>query len=707
MSFLVSYRTVSKQIYYDLTAPMHGRHSDYGFEPILLMQRLHCSERSERGLAMARPTVKLARFIVLSTTCIALVSPPVLAQLARDNSETSVSSGITPDAEAPSAAPSNATPLQMTAPLVTSQADKQATRDPAETAAQTGPLARDVISNQTVTATYKSLTDDAAKLYDGRKYAEAKVLVDQAIALDGSHAYGFYIRARIYYMTTKYAEGLADITRAIEIVTIGPTTTFLAIWRADFLIELGRPAEALKECEIAFKFKPQEVDVHSCKAKSFVKLNRLDEAMVEVNLAIEKDKKHLGSYFIRMDLLSRKSDHDSVIADCNAVLAQFPRSTTAFNYRGDAYLAKSQFDRAIADFQMALSISPDNKFAQRTLKLALDRRAAAAGQPAAPAPQVVGPPPTAPGPTPSPTPGKALQKTAQPASPPAVVPATPPATRPAPIVPATPAVTPAPAAPPATPAKTTPVPAPQTAPTTTAATPPKIEIDATLVAKIKELISTRQYTAAIELIDKARTQTPNNPGLHYWRAIVFSRGGRDDLALKDLEAAIALEPAYLDALLERALLTYYDGNHAVSITHCDGILGQYPGMPDALNLRGLAKWKLAKLPEAMNDFNTVIKTTPAYVLGWYNRGRLYKAQDQLDNAVADFTKALSIDPKHTFSLGERGLIHLARKDHGAAAADFQAALTINKTVASARQGWQAMQAMKAMEQLGQIKKTGG
>jgi lipoprotein NlpI len=122
----------------------------------------------------------------------------------------------------------------------------------------------------------------------------------------------------------------------------------------------------------------------------------------------------------------------------------------------------------------------------------------------------------------------------------------------------------------------------------------------------------------------------------------------DDLALKDFDAALKLEPRQIDALLGRAQL------------HADA------GQPQ----------------RAAADFDAALAVDAKNIAALHGRGLARIELMQTDLALRDFDAALAVDPKSPEVLVSRGLARVDRGDYAAALADFSAAHAADPTEAS-------------------------
>jgi len=124
------------------------------------------------------------------------------------------------------------------------------------------------------------------------------------------------------------------------------------------------------------------------------------------------------------------------------------------------------------------------------------------------------------------------------------------------------------------------------------------------------------FTAALAAGDLAATYVPS---ALYGRAAAYARKGMCPQAEVDLDNALKLRPAYLDAMILRA------------------------GVRDCQN----------KYEDARADFDAAIKLSPTTGL-YRDRGRFYWDHAKYDSAAADFLRAVDVAPTNAYSGAQRG-----------------------------------------------------
>jgi len=233
----------------------------------------------------------------------------------------------------------------------------------------------------------------------------------------------------------------------------------------------------------------------------------------------------------------------------------------------------------------------------------------------------------------------------------------------------------------------------------------------------------------IALADNGRAPEPKTE----WAAPYYGRGmcqkalnNKED-ALKDFEAAIALNWKMGEAYYERAFLKYakddkdnqcvdlrmgadcgYDkaknayednfcwnnslshykeGNTKLNIKNYDAAIVEFDLAirinPDSANIfvkRGMCYFALNKNELAMEDFNTALKKDDKNVEAHYNLGLVFQAQDSHQKAFDEFTKAITLSPAHYEAFLHRAQSCESQGQFASAIYDYSVAIRIRPQI---------------------------
>src|SRR5215831_13661092 len=165
---------------------------------------------------------------------------------------------------------------------------------------------------------------------------------------------------------------------------------------------------------------------------------------------------------------------------------------------------------------------------------------------------------------------------------------------------------------------------------------------------------------------------------------------------------VALVPEMVHAEEDKTLLRAREGAAALMRGQYDKAIASYdealtaPEIADDIEAsiysdRGVAKWRLKQLKEAIDDFNKSIQLSPDraialspnYGAAENNRGNAHAALGQYDQAFQDYRKAVELMPQSAVPFNGRGEAHEALKRYHAAVRDLTRAVTLNPKYAAA------------------------
>ncbi|MGX1622212.1 tetratricopeptide repeat protein, partial [Streptomyces sp. NPDC055506] len=129
----------------------------------------------------------------------------------------------------------------------------------------------------------------------------------------------------------------------------------------------------------------------------------------------------------------------------------------------------------------------------------------------------------------------------------------------------------------------------------------------------------------------------------------------------DFTAALALDPAYVWALVSRGQAHRQAGRFEEAVADFTAALALDPASTWALSERGQTHRETGRLDEAIADFTAALEHDPTLVEALAERGEAHRQTGRHEEAVADFTAALEHDPDLSWALERRGI---ARREAG-------------------------------------------
>jgi len=137
------------------------------------------------------------------------------------------------------------------------------------------------------------------------------------------------------------------------------------------------------------------------------------------------------------------------------------------------------------------------------------------------------------------------------------------------------------------------------------------------------------------------------------RAAALMELGRTQEALASAEAALALRPALVRALIIRGNALRALGRLAEALASYDEAGASDAGEAAAPYNRGLVLADLERLDEALESFARALELRPADARALHNRGNLLRRLRRPAEALGDFDAAVSITPNHAELLNDR------------------------------------------------------
>ncbi|WP_084581941.1 retroviral-like aspartic protease family protein [Sphingomonas azotifigens] len=196
----------------------------------------------------------------------------------------------------------------------------------------------------------------------------------------------------------------------------------------------------------------------------------------------------------------------------------------------------------------------------------------------------------------------------------------------------------------------------------------------------------RDLPHAIEAYSQAVTLAPKDPRYLRQRALVYLAAGRPILAMDDLDASLALDPADTGTRLTRAEVRERAGNARGAMEDLDLVAGQLPR-------EAMQRLRVAHLYTSLDAFDSAVGQYDLWLATHREDGSRADAQNgrcwalalanrDLKRARSDCDAAVRALPSNAAYLDSRALVAFREGDWAAALADLNAALAIRP-----RQAW--------------------
>lgn len=173
----------------------------------------------------------------------------------------------------------------------------------------------------------------------------------------------------------------------------------------------------------------------------------------------------------------------------------------------------------------------------------------------------------------------------------------------------------------------------------------------------------------------------NNPKLavaYNNRGEAYSQSGLHDLAIKDYNKALELDPLHVSSYNNRADALIARGETNLAIKDYDKSIELNRNINfQAYYNRGNIHLARQEFLLALEDYNRAIEINPAFPQVYNNRGIVYLNQQKWDLALENFNKTLQLDPRYGEGYNNRGYALLQMKKYSDALKDFETSLRFN------------------------------
>ncbi len=176
-----------------------------------------------------------------------------------------------------------------------------------------------------------------------------------------------------------------------------------------------------------------------------------------------------------------------------------------------------------------------------------------------------------------------------------------------------------------------------------------------------------------DVIDQYNT----SPIAYNNRGLAFLEEQKYDVAIKDFNMAIGLNPNYALAFINRGNAFRNQNEYAVALDDYTKAIILDPGFYRTYFSRATLFLKIGKNDEALNDFNKTINLNPSYVEAYVNRGILYMNMGEYGNAILNFDKAIELNPNYTDAYINRGNAFSKQQRYEDAINNFTLAIRLN------------------------------
>ncbi len=166
---------------------------------------------------------------------------------------------------------------------------------------------------------------------------------------------------------------------------------------------------------------------------------------------------------------------------------------------------------------------------------------------------------------------------------------------------------------------------------------------------------------AVEALQQALKDDPNNAVAHYHLGTAFDMQHNDARAESEWRDAVRLRPDLTDAQRALATLEIRRGDLDALTQTAQQIIGGAPQAPDGYLMRALAEMNRQKYSDAQQDLTKAMGLAPASPAPFVQMGNLHQLQKQYLEAIKFYRQALDKDAASTDALQGIMNVYLLQK----------------------------------------------
>ena len=167
----------------------------------------------------------------------------------------------------------------------------------------------------------------------------------------------------------------------------------------------------------------------------------------------------------------------------------------------------------------------------------------------------------------------------------------------------------------------------------------------------------------------------NSDALHLLGVVQLQRG-QFDAAIDLIGKAIAIDPAYAPAFVNRSHALQGAGRYAEALADCDRVLAIKPDLADIHSNRGNALQGLHRYEEALASYDRELAVQPGHLGALYNRGNALHNLHRYAEALTSYDRALAVKPDFAEALYNRGVSLQSLERNEEALASYDHALAV-------------------------------
>jgi tetratricopeptide (TPR) repeat protein len=193
----------------------------------------------------------------------------------------------------------------------------------------------------------------------------------------------------------------------------------------------------------------------------------------------------------------------------------------------------------------------------------------------------------------------------------------------------------------------------------------------------------RDFAKSRQVYEAIAQALPKEPVGPYRLGLVARAEKKDAKALAYFEEALNRKPDAIEPMAQIAIIKNAQGKSNEAQERVTRQLEISPNNPLLYNLLGQL-WLMSKdIGQAETAFKKAIELDTSFLAAYLSLGQLYQQAGKLDQAAREYDAVIQKDPKVVEAHMLLGIIHGLRQDYGKAQAEYEQALKLNSKFAPA------------------------
>ncbi|NOZ45473.1 MAG: tetratricopeptide repeat protein [Chlorobi bacterium] len=189
----------------------------------------------------------------------------------------------------------------------------------------------------------------------------------------------------------------------------------------------------------------------------------------------------------------------------------------------------------------------------------------------------------------------------------------------------------------------------------------------------------KNYTKAMEYINKAQKVNRNLPQLYFTKGMIYKETGDTSMAIKNFQIAAEKEPEYYDAYMLLGLL-YQQKKDSISCYYYKNAIKIIPLSMEAHYNLAMFYQENGSEKRAINEYTYILNNIDSLQPTiYFNLGYIYMQYfNEYDSAIVKYSKSIEINNQYTEAYYNRGYCYEQLKNLEFAKNDYLKALSITK-----------------------------